>query len=358
MQLTGRCHALFAFDVGRELDLASATKRLTADTEVRPFRRKHAPRPAELRSAPLRFSRSEASRALGAFATEEVVELALYPFGAICVTWSVPFRSELEELIDLSSSLYDHRDLTQASRELVEDVVAAVGDALKGPGAAGMVEDYVVFHVTAVDGGVAALESRASDVARLLRAERGELSDGEIQNALGGTLAFSRDEACTIDWLGALLVGAEMEDERLVLEFTTVELLELRFLDAQIARDIDHAYASFAGGRPGLRGFRVPNAEVSRIALRQIDSAALHEGFDNALRLVGDDYLARFYRTAADRFHFSEWDAAIDRKLDVLGAIYGRLSDQAARVRAEILEWIIIVLIAVDILLYFTPWRG
>ena len=27
----------------------------------------------------------------------------------------------------------------------------------------------------------------------------------------------------------------------------------------------------------------------------QADSAALHEGVDNALKLVGDDYLARLY---------------------------------------------------------------
>ena len=77
----------------------------------------------------------------------------------------------------------------------------------------------------------------------------------------------------------------------------------------------------------------------------------------NRARTTRDDYLARLYRTAGDRLHFNDWDASIQRKLDVLWNVYQGLADQAANRRSEVLEWIIIGLIAADIVLYFTPLR-
>jgi uncharacterized Rmd1/YagE family protein len=48
-------------------------------------------------------------------------------------------------------------------------------------------------------------------------------------------------------------------------------------------------------------------------------------------------------------------DASILRKLQTLESIYEKMADQAATQRMEILEWIIIILIAVSILLPFVP---
>jgi uncharacterized Rmd1/YagE family protein len=87
----------------------------------------------------------------------------------------------------------------------------------------------------------------------------------------------------------------------------------------------------------------------------QADGAVLFEGTDNALKLVSDDYLARVYRTVAERFHFNDWDSAIARKLGVLRDIYQGLTDRASHRRSDVLEWIIILLIAVEIFFYFFP---
>jgi uncharacterized Rmd1/YagE family protein len=49
------------------------------------------------------------------------------------------------------------------------------------------------------------------------------------------------------------------------------------------------------------------------------------------------------------RFHLDEWDASILRKLQTLESIYQKISDQGTNRRMEILEWVIIVLIAASI---------
>jgi uncharacterized Rmd1/YagE family protein len=49
----------------------------------------------------------------------------------------------------------------------------------------------------------------------------------------------------------------------------------------------------------------------------------------------------------------TEWDSSIIRKLQTLESIYEKIADQAATRRLEILEWVIILLIAFSILLEF-----
>jgi len=66
---------------------------------------------------------------------------------------------------------------------------------------------------------------------------------------------------------------------------------------------------------------------------------------------VGEQYLARVYSLASRRFHLAEWDASITRKLQTIDGIYAKMADRAAGKRMELLEWIIIVLIAVSLAL-------
>jgi uncharacterized Rmd1/YagE family protein len=89
----------------------------------------------------------------------------------------------------------------------------------------------------------------------------------------------------------------------------------------------------------------------------QVDGAILFERVGNALKLIGDPYLARVYRLAAQRFRLGEWNAGILRKLDAMESIYQKISDRASTRRLELLEWIIILLIAVSIALPFVQGK-
>ena len=51
----------------------------------------------------------------------------------------------------------------------------------------------------------------------------------------------------------------------------------------------------------------------------------------------------------------AEWNAGIVRKLDTVENIYDKLHDHASEVRMEALEWIIIILIALEMLLSLIP---
>ena len=71
----------------------------------------------------------------------------------------------------------------------------------------------------------------------------------------------------------------------------------------------------------------------------------------NVLKLVGDQYLARVYRMLAGRFHLDDWERSIERSLRTMEDVYAIVSDRADTFRAEFMEMVIIVLIAVEIVL-------
>ncbi len=360
MQASGTCFVLMAFDVGFEIDLGKAAARLGEASHPGAFRHKRgAPEDPKLARAPLRLARNIPPLELAAGRCSDQLEIAVYGFGAVSFTYTLPLAGALQDLAHTSAALYDNAELLSNARQHAGDVLATLGDAVREPWLAEAVEDYVIYSLAPLERPVADLvRDEEQLLARILRAEEGTLSSHEVENALSGRISYGPDDLVLVDWFGALLIGQEMQDERRVLELATVELMELRFLDDRLERRIDEAYDILARSRRPLFGLSPRHIELARLARFQADSAVLHENFDNALKLLGDDYLARLYQVCSARFHFSSWDAAIERKLATLESIYSKLSDLAARRRAELLEWIIIVLIAVDILLYFTPWRA
>ena len=350
MQVKGRCHALFAFDVAREIDVELAERRLASPALAKTFQHKQRVALGRGRlQGPYRVTRTADAESVGRWRTTPEVEIALYPFGALCVTWSIPFDGPLEDLIELSAALYANEVLASSSRDLCARVLEPLGDAAHKAGIADVVEDYVLFHVESPKEAVEAASRDPHTVARILRAEPAPLAAQEIENALHHEVAYRSDEVCQVDWLAAFMVGEELQDELRVLEYSIVELLELRWLDAQLGRAIDVSYEELSKRRGLIAGLGPRSKELERIARMQADSAALHEGFDNVLKLYGDDYLARLYRAASERFHFTEWDVSIRRKVETLDSTYQKLSDQAGRRRSELLEWIIIALIAGEI---------
>src|SRR5436309_2776546 len=354
----GVCYALFAYDAGLAINLDASEGRITALTQRAAIRHKRrAPRYFEYRPAPLRVTQEREPLAVGAFRTTPSVEAVLYDFGAVSVTYQVPLAGPLAHLITLAEELYESAVLLADSRRWVEHLLATIAPAVTRPGLTDSVETYVIFEIGTFSPPCPPAElytTHAQEVARILRSERAPLSAQEVNDALGHRISFGSDDVTFIDWDAALIADRDAEDVRAVLEFANVELLEMRYLDQQLDDALDESYDTLSR-RDGLWLPGVTRADLRRIGQLQVDNAVLFEGVNNALKLLGDQYLARVYRLVSERFHLAEWDASILRKLQTLESIYQKLSDQSANRRTEALEWIIIALIAAEILIPFVP---
>jgi hypothetical protein len=342
----GTCYLLFAYDVARAIDLDQAERHVVAmkQREVLKYGRR-APKYFEYQPPPLRITQDVAPMAIGEYRSGTSVDLVLYDFGAVSVTYNVPLTGSLSDLLTLSNDLYEATSLLADSRKHVEQLLALIGSAVAKPSIANFVEDYAIYHIEEFTGlrDIEDLCTRYSqEIAQILRAETPLLSQQEVVDALAHRSSFRVDDVTIVDWNAAFLVDREGDDVRTVLEFAD---------DA-----LDRSYLALTRPqRNSLLGFGGFDGDRHRVARMQVDSAVLFEGVNNALKLLGDQYLSRVYRLVSQRFHLAEWDAGILRKLQTLESIYEKMSDQATTRRMEVLEWIIIILIAISIILPFLP---
>jgi len=358
----GECSALFAYDLGFSIDLNRAQRLLnrpsmpgTQRETLRHSRR--APKYFEYQPPPLRVALPSAPLTFGRFASAASVDAVVFDFGGVSISYTIPIDGPVEDLLGLSNSLFENVALLADSHKIVDELIRLIEPAVAKPFVASLVEDYIVFDIdqwSPADGHPASIEgfvdSNRQLLARILRSDSEALSTQEVDDALTHRIAYGLHDCALIDWNAALLIGREMHDVLAVVEFANLELLEMRFLDDQLDEALGGALE--ATQRPTARRYFSyrSGADLRRIARLQVDSALLYEGVNNALKLLGDQYLARVYRLAAARLHLPEWDGSILRKLATLESIYEKLSDRDATRRMEVLEWIIILLIALSML--------
>ena len=357
MDVTGTCHVLFAYDIGFAIDLNRAAARIREARPAAGFRHpRRAPGGEEGRTTPLRLTQRAAPISLGDARTGNAVELVLFDFGGAGVAYEIDIRGSLESLVRLSADLYENDALLGDSRRRMADILAMLGDAVENPELSAVFEDYAVFALLPPEGGAEALlDSHADTIARILGGESEALSAEEVADALDRRFSYRPGEVSVIDWHAAILIGEDTEDERIVLEHANHELTQLRLLDRLLRRAVDAAHEEIARRRGWLAGLALRSETLRRLVRSQADFAILFEGVHNPLALTGDQYLARIYRGVSERFRLREWDQGIGRKLGILESIGDKLTGLATTRRLELLEWLIIVLCALSVVVYFLP---
>ncbi|MFN0181623.1 MAG: hypothetical protein ACKVZ0_22655 [Gemmatimonadales bacterium] len=349
------CHLSFAFEVGQGIDLEVA-ERLLSGTERQTVRsRRRVPQYFEYRPAPLRVGTEQLPPQVASLRPLRA-EIVLYDFGAAAVNYSYHYAGPLEGLVAVGSALQAvEAGLAADARQRVTAMIHRLPGALSRPGVAPEVEDYLIFQLDQVGGqrGLRELIGESGPtLAQILRSAACPLSMEETDDALAVRLSYGSEDLSLIDWNAAIIFDSEPDETRAVLEFANVQLLEFRHLDGQLDQAVDRAYQALARTERGwIHRLRPPTAAFRQQALYQMDAAVLFERVSNALKLVGDQFLSRVYRAVSARFHLDDWDRGITRKLDVLDRIYQKIGDQVSARRLEILEWIVIVLIALELVL-------
>ncbi len=354
----GIAYIYFAYDVGFAIDLEHAQKMLTPLTERAKIRQhRRSPWYFEFEPAPLKITNILPETSIGGFSTTAEVDATIFDFGAISVQLKIPFNCDLSSLVKLSFELYENEQLEKKCRQVVENIVNSIAPAVSKLAINEHFEEYKIFQIPSLSNGKTPsqfLQNNPMAIAKILRSEEQELSDEEVKDAVGAHISYTTTDLLVVDWNTAIIVDAKADDVRAVMEFANVELLELSYLDLKLDNSLDRAYETV--NKLATKRFTYPGliaSELRKIGRLQVDSAFLFEGINNALKLLGDQYLARVYRLVSNKFHLEEWDKSILRKISALESIYEKINDQGATFRMEVLEWIIIFLFVVSLTLPF-----
>lgn len=353
---SGFLHASYAFDIGYEVDLKRVRQRLAAGEEVELPRRRRTPESIAYRPPPLRVPQSPASLRAAGTSIPGQCELVVFDFGSLSFNYRFPWSGPLESIRDMAAAVAAE-ELAQTARRSLAEVFEKIRDCVDRPGLNDLVEEYFVFHVAQFDRELTAdelLDTYAPLIAGALRLEELPLSADEQSDALRLRISYSPHDLAVLDWAAAFLFDPAAEEILQILEFANVELLELRFLDAQLDSELDKVYRLAAFRTTGPRAwFHGHAAAIRALSELKVDATSVFERVDNTLKLVGDQYLARVYRLLAGRFHLAEWEQSVERKLQVVEDLYTILVDRSTTRRQELLEMTVVFLIVLEILLAF-----
>lgn len=360
VRVGGVCHALFAFDVGIGIDLARAESLVREGVRGSVVRlRRPSPAWFEYKPTPLRVSAEAPAIRVAQMVCEPAVECTLYDFGAIGVNFRIPFDTDLQDLAELTRALYDNHELIEAARACAESLAGSVKEAISKYEFSSMVEDYAAIAVQRWPEAVTPeglLVSHRTLLAKTLQAEAGGLSAQQIEHTLAARMGYGSGDLTVVDWNAALIFDHEPADVVSLLQHANVELLEMRLLDEQLDDMLDRSRELMekvlkARIWPLSKGAKA----IREFAELATDKALLFEGVNNGIKLLGEQYMARLYRLISDRMNLPQWDAAVLHKLETAESVYDKLGTIESTKRLEVLEIIIILLIAISIVMPFIP---
>jgi hypothetical protein len=251
------------------------------------------------------------------------------------------------------------RELFTETRDALR---VSLAEAIDRAGESPVSEDYVVFRIDRLsDGAGRPLRTdalRDEELAQLLLDETRPLSATARRDLLSPRFTYFEDDLAMLTWNAALVVEpvAADRDVQYVLEFANAQLLELRYYDAQLDRELAHMYDQVAAARLGFRRLgRRYGRLLSSLQTRLAEATELVERTENALKMTDDVFLARIYAAALEIFRGPTWRAGIDGKMGIMRETYAMLNDESQSGRAEFLELIIVLLILLELVL--APWH-
>ena len=357
----GTIHVYRLFDVADSVDLAAAEGVVGAPKSRLRLEGAQSGTALELPRPPLQLALGAREVPLASGARPAEASAHVYDYGVVSILYrvAIPPGATLEELVPLAEELVVEPTpaLDQAARREAQEVARALGPALERPHAWEGFESYHVFFVRRFEGGsVRALDllSRAP-IAELLLGETSAvpLSPAEREEVLSHHHTYLEDDLAVVHWNCALVVEPSgVEDIPDLLEFATAHLLELRYYDALLDRELHRIYDQIeAGGSPVTdlftRRYRRLQRETAALLL---ELSEMIERLENAIKIVGDLYLARLYLAAVRRFRLPAWQETVLRKQKLVADVNQIIGDAADTNRSELLEIAVIALILLELL--------
>lgn len=352
----GHLFFFFAYDVGFDISLADARRLAQAEESTGLAGQRSAPPYLQYRPMPLAVHSGTVEARIGDSAFRLDASAKIFDFGSLSVALCLHVgEMPWEEFTGTALALSGAKEMEEAARGIASRLFEKIRPAVTRAAFSDLVEDYGLWHVAAFRpamSGSRALSLFPQDIARMLTLEKGEFSDAALAEILRSPIRYFENDLCIPDWNAAFVYDPRYHDTVEVLEFLNVQMLELRFFDRVLHSALDDMGDELRKRRGILSVLHDPyETSLRKLSEIKMDISLLRERIGNSLKLAGDVYLAKVYEEARRKAGTETWEATIRDQLKALEDIYTILNNRAAASRAETLEVIIILLIALEIVM-------
>ncbi|HEU4694743.1 MAG TPA: hypothetical protein VFS23_40530 [Vicinamibacterales bacterium] len=354
--LASQVTAFFLYDAAELIDLAHVATLVGGTTRVRLTPKTTTPSYVQYQQPPLTLE----GAAIGVpDALGFTVRFKLFDYGVISVALARPLPGTWAEVIECGLALQDDPRLASTCESLCRDLIARLRPALTSPHDDLVSEDYIVYAISELEDrptAQALIEQHGDDIVRLLRGEREALSRQEREEVLRHRISYFEHDLLVPTWNAVFVYdndgGIAAASE--IFEFANSQLLEFRYYDDLLARELARIYADLQ--KPawfrGWGGRRYTRAAQQVHALF-IDVNELTDRAENALKVAGDIYTARVLTLAGARLGLDQWRASVQDKLKTLDDIYRFAVEQTGMARGEALELMIVLILVFELILFF-----
>ncbi|OPY37522.1 MAG: hypothetical protein A4E35_01438 [Methanoregula sp. PtaU1.Bin051] len=341
------------YDIGREVDLTELEQALTKSyataragfVRVRPKSIIMEDPPLAIRMQPFVIGRDGRP-------VEFSVSARIYDVGVIsfCFTCEDPDGNAagLERL----GFLFPHQDgldgyFVQYLKTMGELIRPHIRNFTLNPD---FYEDYTIY--------VTGRRDESFDPVPLLLNDRTAIAPSTRQDILANTLSYTPDDLAVISWDAAFLCDVEYPADIIdLLEFANVQVLELRYYDRELTRQMEKMYDDIEGAERLSQYSRMRryHAIMAVLMETQAEISETIEKVDNLIKVTEDVYYARVYATALRVLRSGQWSESVNKKISVIRETYAMLSDEVRIQHSNFLEWVVIILIAIEI--GFAVWE-
>lgn len=351
--LSGSVFVFALYDVCEEIDLAELVRVLGLKPGQRSF--KH--------SAPeyVRFQRAPVE---SQFTVDAIPgfppmtgRIKYYDYGVVSLVFEASFQGSWEEMVDSASRWFASTDFEIYAESVAHRKLSGADAALIHPYTNWLSEDYFVFHVESMEGSPNAadvLTKHGSDIARVVRGDRKELSSQEGDEVLRGSISYYPNDLVIVGWNAAFIYDTKAGAETAIqlIEYANSQLLEFRHYDELLSQELVAVDRSLQR-RGGLFSKWRLGREASRLQAVAVEITELVERADNAIKFLSDMFSARLYRLAADKIGVQDYKRLVNQKLHTAEALYEFLSRQFHEGRGFALELMVVVILIIELIFLF-----
>lgn len=346
MDRLAQLHCYRIFDIGPDLSLEDIALRMGFEFQEPLFHRS-----VVLMSRSLTLPQGD----IHIDGTQFKVFVKFWSFGVMTVIFKTDFGWENpNDLVRMMSRWEYHPEMNKRAKEVAE--VTLKNLSLNRFLFDRFFEDYIVLTFQddefTINNDVSQLMMKYRIPQILMGEENHPLSHSVLETIKQGLINYYQKEFIFITWNSTVIINPVWVDPILeMLELALCQVLEMRYYDDQLQHKLSEIYAQ-ERQKQGLFGYDRVMKNALEASRTHMEILELVEKVENSLKILGDLYLAQIFTTASRRFRFFEWKEDVMQKLRFLSDYSEFVIDQINAQKSHILELIIILLIAIELIPY------
>jgi hypothetical protein len=351
--LQGRIALLVLYDVSDEIKLEEL-QRLIGGKPLAPTFKHPAPEYVRFERPPVIEPLDPISLPTGEHFTASV---QYYDYGVVSVLLHYQFSGSWRQLETLAGSWISGNVFDVLSRKIVERKVEVIAPAMDKRYDHWLSEDYCIVHlhtIPDVADAAALLRKHGGDISQIVRGETSPLAESERNEILQAHMSYYPNDLVVIGWNAAFLYDTETGAETTVrlLEYANSQLLQFRHYDDLLTRELRDVYRFLERRRGRIAGWRMRPA-ATRLHTVMLDVTELTERTNNALKFVGDMFSARLYKLGAARIGVNDYQVLVQEKLRAADDLYDFMIEQFHQARGFLLEFIVVLILIIELFFLF-----